>query len=164
MKKVFSFAMIFLLVFSLASCAAQSEQTESITTSNIKNYVNIQLVFGNVEQIIREDDDKQSSLIISSDRYLSCVCYVYVSPKSEYKFQNATVTFTIPPVGNLFNWSISGGKTTNSISNKWEETIYLDKEGYGVTSLKFYKNGDTGHPLDSEWEVKIIKATGNVSE
>lgn len=159
MKKVFSFVMVFLLVFSLASCADQSE-AESITTSNIKNYVNIQLVFGNVEQIILEDDDQ----LILSDRYLSCVCYVYVSPKAEYKFQNASVTFTIPPVGNSFNWSISGGKTTSKFSNKWEATIYLDKEGYGVTSLKFYKNGDTGHPLDSDWEVKIVKATGNVSE
>lgn len=159
MKRILIFMLMLVLCFGMFGCENKKEVVE-LKSNNILDYVNIQLVFGNVEQIIREDDDN----IILSDRYLSCVCYVYVSPKAEYKFQNATVTFTIPAVGNLFNWSISGGKTTNSISNKWEETIYLDKEGYGVTSLKFYKNGDTGHPLDSEWEVKIIKAAGNVSE
>lgn len=182
MKKTLLFVISIFLCLSLLGCNNSYKESENDTSTisddvsvkldagNISDYVNIQLVFGNVEQIMYEPEEETSNSIIvfeKSDRYLSCMCYIYVTPKADYNFQNASLTLTIPNETDTFFinkiWNIDVAKP-NDYTSRWEITILLDKDGYGMTSVRFKKDGDSGHPLSTsiDWTPEVIKASGNV--
>ena len=173
MKQLLILMLALILCLSLSGCDNDNSEI-ALESDNILDYVNIQLVFGNVEQIIYEPEDDDSNSFpsfISSDRYLSCMCYIYVTPKADYKFENASLTFTIPKKqsssSGFYVWTIDSGKTIPGLTtDKCEQTINLDKDGYGVGSIRFSKTGDTGHPLstDEDWKVEIKDAAGKVIE
>ena len=102
MKRSFIIFIMFVFCLNFVACGyasgintIESNDTKSVkpsdtkitlSQSNIENYVNIQLVFGNVEQCISTD---------LKSNHLSCICYVIVSPKGNYSFESASITYTI---------------------------------------------------------------------
>jgi hypothetical protein len=162
MKKVIIVLLVCMFIcLNLSSCKKTEEK--SLSQSNITDYVNIQLVFGDVVQ----NTFKNSSLYPTtqtSTTYSSCMCYVIVSPKAEYKFENASLTFNISQ--SLFSsyqtWKpIFDDDSTLLISG--QETIFLDKNGYGIASVYFEATGNEHHPsISYEWKPRIINANGKI--
>ena len=169
MKKALSVLLVVSLLFCFASC--NRETTVKLTASNAKEYVNVQLVFGNVEQttytFVHYPTESEST-------YLSCVCYVIVTPKSNYNFENANLTVTIDNglLSDSQDWTPKSYSVASAI-DLGKCTIYLDKNGYGIASIYFEKKGDTvgwlsttsSHPMtESNWSPKIESAHGSVTK
>ena len=175
MKKVFIVFIICLSVcLNFVACENQSQQIKlnqsqqiKLNESNIDKYVNIQLVFGNVEQNI-----SVASLLKEESKYLSCMCYVIISPKSDYSFDSANIVFTVSKnnsevisTGVTSGWMPIGNSKYSALSGSWQQTIYLDKNGYGIGSVYFEKSGNGSHPLVSnEWFANVLTASGYITE
>lgn len=165
MKKALSVLLVVSLLFCLGSCNQNTTETIKLNSSNVNKYINIQLVFGNVEQNISEN-----SILKTESKYLSCMCYVIISPKADYSFDNTNITFTISKKNSLISstsltstWLPKGNSQYSALSDSWQQTIYLDKNGYGIASVYFEKSGNGSHPLvSSEWEVKILTTNGSI--
>jgi hypothetical protein len=170
MKKAFIVFIIFLSVcLNFVACENQSQQI-NLNASNINEYVNIQLVFGNVEENTYTEVVSQEQV-----NYLSCVCYVIVTPKSNYNFTNAKITLGIKK--GLFSetdaWSPKVYSIYTTVKDSGECTVQLDKNGYGVSSIYFEKKGATligmqnvaNHPLtDTQWSTTIKSASGSITK
>ncbi len=170
MKKAFIVFIICLSVcLNFFSCKKQNQQIY-LNQSNINEYVNIQLVFGNVEENTYTEVVSQTQV-----HYLSCVCYVIVTPKSDYNFTNAKITFGIKKgvLSDTGAWSPKVHSIYTTVNDSGECTIQLDKNGYGVSSIYFEKKGATligmqnvaNHPLtDTQWSTTIKSASGSITE
>ena len=160
---------ILLIISVLLCCLSSCNQgkTVKLTSSNAKEYLNVQLVFGNVEQTTYTSVPYQTE-----STYLSCICYVVVTPKSDYNFQNANLTVTIDGglLANSQDWTPKSYLLVSTVDTG-KCTIYLDKNGYGVASIYFEKKGDTiglsstvsSHPMiESSWSPNIESAQGSI--
>lgn len=167
MKKIIAvFLVCILMCFSSVSCSNEKSEETRLSQSNITEYVNIQLVFGEVDQ----NTFKNTSVSLQSPTsitYSTCMCYVIVSPKGEYKFENANLTINISHalqgiLSSPQEWNpvFDDGTTILGADN---EMIYLDKNGYGIASVYFETTGNEHHPsISYKWEPKVVKASGTV--
>lgn len=164
MKKIVTLLIAVLLTISIASCAQESTE---LTSTNILDYINVQLVFGNTEQHTKEGwslgilDDEETK----EDIYTSCMCYIIISPKADYKFENASLNLTLEQIGLISTkkWTVNVyGSHENIYTDSF--TIYLDSRGYGITSVQLTRNTDNDHPINYNFETSVSSATGSVYE
>lgn len=145
MKKTITIMLICVIIWSnFASCGKVETVEKHLSSSNITDYVNIQVVFGEVTETT----------------FTSCMCYVIVSPKGDYKFENASLSFDFNSLlQNKLKWH---PVFPNGVLYDYA-TILLDKNGYGVASVYFEKSGNERHPsIVGEWKPNIFKVTGKV--
>lgn len=160
MKRIVTLLIAVLLTISMVSCA--QEPTE-LTSKNILDYINVQLVFGNIEQCFMENS--YSGIILGDSNkettytsFISCMCYIYVSPKGNYNFENASVEIGLENDSFSDGWLISEAEDSGIRS-----VVRLDKNGYGIASVHLRSKSEIDHPA-GDIEYSVIHAFGLVSK
>lgn len=146
-------------VLLLSSCAEEEIPEISLSTENIREYVAVNLSFGD---IAAEESD-------SGGYYLSCICYIDIVPTGDYKFDSASIGYNLPSTSDWKAVEVNGSendweiKTTHNTLNA---SIKLDKDGYGSTRVYLYcysSSIEKMHPTQrGEWSLDIQGVSGTV--
>lgn len=159
MKKILFIIFTLLISISLYSCSTfqktQNEKTE-LSSSNILDYVKIDISFDKVTA-----EEKKTLSYISYDLYSSVT--VKISPKDDYVFSNASISYELRDIG---NWKRVNSKVNaESMLGIISGTIQLDKSGYGEQTINIRCNhtSKTYKPSNEKWTTNISSAEGKVS-
>ncbi len=144
----------------------EKEEKITLTAANAKEYIGINLSFGELSKMSSETSEKER---------VSCIAYIEVFPTGEYQFESAKVALAIEQ-------SFVGDYTLSRFSEWLPEekkvTLTLDKNGYGSTRLYLYREYSKDaediyepymfprrlrHPSEAgKWSTMAISASGTV--
>lgn len=143
----------------LSACSEEEVQKISLSEGNIRDYVAINLSFGDIS--VKE--------LSTGDYYLSCICYIDVFPKSDYKFDSVSMMYNLPSSDIWKAVEVNGSENDSEIKtthNTLHASLKLDKEGYGNTRVYMYCYSPTTekmHPTQKgEWALDIQSVSGTV--
>lgn len=184
MKKIICLIICISFCLCFWSCGNRKEedtQEVSLTTQNLKDYVAVNLSFGDVNVTESSGTTSPSSITTPQKTYyLSCICYVDIVPTGDYKFDSVQIKYDLPSKTEWKAVEVNGSegspsneiKTINSKSNL-DPIINLDKDGYGSTRIYMYYKSDffhkpkslnEAHPTQSgDWALDMISVSGTVT-
>lgn len=146
-------------VLLLSSCAEEEIPEISLSTENIREYVAVNLSFGDITAV-------ESA---SGGYYLSCICYIDIVPTGDYKFDSASIGYNLPSTSDWKAVEVNGSEKDSEIKtthNTLNASIKLDKDGYGSTRVYLYCHSSSiekMHPTQKgEWSLDIQSVSGTV--
>lgn len=146
-------------VLLLSSCAEEEIPEISLSSENVREYVAINLSFGDIA--VEES--------ASGGYYLSCICYIDIIPTGDYKFNSASIGYNLPSTSDWKAVEVNGSEKDGEIRtthNTLDASIKLDKDGYGNTRVYLYcysSSIEKMHPTQrGEWSLDIKSASGTV--
>ena len=168
MKKIYSLILILCLAISLFSCGSEESQPITLTNTNYEDYLNVEISFGDFNVQAVEEPIGLLSNTTETNYYVNCLCYVTITPKSDYSFKDASIGFKIEKSGWEVEYSIINPTVKIGGTKQDYDRVYLDKDGYGVCSvLLTQKTTDATklHPLKTSTKFTLKNnASGTVTE
>lgn len=142
-----------------SSCSEDELSEISLSTENIREYIAVNLSFGD---IVAEE-------ISAGSYYLSCICYIDIVPIGDYKFNSASIGYNLPSTKDWKAVEVNGSEKDSEIKtiyNTQNAVLKLDKDGYGSTRIYLYgysSSIEKMHPTQrGEWKLDIQSVSGTV--